>query len=89
MELTDKLKILLTNYCLYDGQNCVNRRTSNVPRARFTVAEVVKLTADFYLRSLALNNVLAIANRYGYDGNAQCRTACSARTKSNSVSIAR
>ena len=45
------LKILLTNYCLYDCQYCVNRRTSNVPRARFTVAEVVKLTADFYLRN--------------------------------------
>jgi len=45
------LKVLLTNYCLYDCQYCVNRRTSNVPRARFTVAEVVKLTTDFYLRN--------------------------------------
>jgi len=45
------LKLLLTNYCLYDCQYCVNRRTSNVPRARFTVAEVVKLTKDFYLRN--------------------------------------
>ena len=45
------LKILLTNFCIYDCQYCVNRRTSNVPRARFTVAEVVKLTVDFYLRN--------------------------------------
>jgi putative DNA modification/repair radical SAM protein len=45
------LKILLTNFCIYDCQYCVNRRTSNVPRARFTVEEVVKLTADFYLRN--------------------------------------
>ena len=45
------LKILLTNFCVYDCQYCVNRRTSNVPRARFTVAEVVKLTTDFYLRN--------------------------------------
>jgi putative DNA modification/repair radical SAM protein len=45
------LKILLTNYCLYDCQYCVNRRTSNVPRARFAVAEVVRLTTDFYLRN--------------------------------------
>ncbi|MRW93631.1 putative DNA modification/repair radical SAM protein [Duganella sp. FT80W] len=45
------LKILLTNYCLYDCQYCVNRRSSNVPRARFAVAEVVKLTTDFYLRN--------------------------------------
>ena len=45
------LKILLTNFCVYDCQYCVNRRTSNVPRARFTVDEVVKLTVDFYLRN--------------------------------------
>ncbi len=45
------LKILLTNFCVYDCQYCVNRRTSNVPRARFSVAEVVKLTTDFYLRN--------------------------------------
>ncbi|NHZ34458.1 putative DNA modification/repair radical SAM protein [Massilia rubra] len=45
------LKILLTNFCVYDCQYCVNRRTSNVPRARFSVAEVVKLTVDFYLRN--------------------------------------
>jgi hypothetical protein len=45
------LKILLTNFCVYDCQYCVNRRTSNVPRARFSVDEVVKLTQDFYLRN--------------------------------------
>jgi putative DNA modification/repair radical SAM protein len=45
------LKILLTNFCIYDCQYCVNRRSSNVPRARFSVAEVVKLTQDFYLRN--------------------------------------
>ena len=45
------LKILLTNFCIYDCQYCVNRRTSNVPRARFAVDEVVKLTRDFYLRN--------------------------------------
>jgi putative DNA modification/repair radical SAM protein len=45
------LKILLTNFCIYDCQYCVNRRSSNVPRARFAVAEVVKLTQDFYLRN--------------------------------------
>jgi putative DNA modification/repair radical SAM protein len=45
------LKILLTNYCQYDCQYCINRVTSNVPRARFTVDEVVKLTLDFYRRN--------------------------------------
>jgi putative DNA modification/repair radical SAM protein len=45
------LKILLTNFCQYDCLYCVNRVTSNVPRARFTVDEVVKLTLDFYRRN--------------------------------------
>jgi len=45
------LKILLTNFCVYDCQYCVNRRSSNVPRARFSVEEVVRLTTDFYLRN--------------------------------------
>ena len=45
------LKILLTNYCTYDCLYCVNRVSSNVPRARFTVEEVVQLTLDFYRRN--------------------------------------
>ena len=45
------LKILLTNQCLYDCAYCINRRSSNVPRAKFTVDEVVKLTLDFYRRN--------------------------------------
>jgi putative DNA modification/repair radical SAM protein len=45
------LKILLTNFCLYDCQYCVNRRSSDVPRARFAVEEVVQLTLDFYRRN--------------------------------------
>ena len=45
------LKILLTNHCIYDCQFCVNRVTSDTPRARFTVDEVVRLTLDFYRRN--------------------------------------
>ena len=45
------LKVLLTNACLYDCHYCINRRSSNVPRARFTPDEVVKLTLDFYKRN--------------------------------------
>jgi len=45
------LKILLTNWCQYDCLYCVNRVSSNVPRARFTVREVVQLTLDFYRRN--------------------------------------
>lgn len=45
------LKILLTNACAFDCLYCINRSSSNVPRARFTVEEVVKLTIDFYKRN--------------------------------------
>jgi len=45
------LKILLTNFCQYDCLYCVNRVSSNVPRARFTTDEVVQLTLDFYRRN--------------------------------------
>lgn len=45
------LKILLTNFCVYDCIYCVNRSSSNVARARFSVEEVVRLTLDFYKRN--------------------------------------
>ena len=45
------LKVLLTNFCLYDCQYCVNRRSSDVPRARMSPEEVVTLTLDFYRRN--------------------------------------
>src|ERR687893_903583 len=45
------LKILLNNYCLFDCAYCVNRRSSNVQRAKFSVDEVVDLTVAFYKRN--------------------------------------
>lgn len=45
------LKILLTNFCVYDCVYCVNRHSSNVARARFSVEEVVDLTLNFYRRN--------------------------------------
>jgi putative DNA modification/repair radical SAM protein len=45
------LKILLTNFCIYDCAYCVSRRSSNVKRARFTVDEVVTLTLSLYRRN--------------------------------------
>src|SRR5687768_13905613 len=45
------LKILLTNSCIFDCHYCINRKSSNVRRARFTVEEVVQLTLDFYRRN--------------------------------------
>src|SRR5215467_636594 len=44
------LKILLTNFCIYDCAYCVSRRSSNVTRARFSVEEVVRLTLELYRR---------------------------------------
>ncbi|MDB5678777.1 putative DNA modification/repair radical SAM protein [Sphingomonas bacterium] len=45
------LKILLTNSCIFDCHYCINRRSSNVRRARFTAEEVVQLTLAFYRRN--------------------------------------
>jgi len=45
------LKILLTNFCIYDCRYCVNRASSNVERARFSTDEIVRLTLDFYKRN--------------------------------------
>jgi putative DNA modification/repair radical SAM protein len=45
------LKLLLTNVCIWDCAYCINRRSSDVPRARFKVDEVVRLTMDFYKRN--------------------------------------
>src|SRR5688500_19747704 len=45
------LKILLTNHCIYDCQYCVNRISSDVRRARFSVDEVVFITMEFYKRN--------------------------------------
>lgn len=45
------LKILLTNSCIFDCHYCINRKSSNVRRARFTTDEVVQLTLAFYTRN--------------------------------------
>src|ERR1700761_7102228 len=45
------LKILLTNYCVYDCVFCVNRVSSDIRRARFLPEEIISLTLDFYRRN--------------------------------------
>ena len=45
------LKILLTNHCVFDCHYCINRKSSNVRRARFTPQEVADLTLNFYRRN--------------------------------------
>lgn len=45
------LKVLLTNHCVFDCHYCINRKSSNVRRARFTPQEVADLTLAFYRRN--------------------------------------
>ena len=45
------LKIMLTNYCIYDCAYCINRRSNDLPRATFSVSELVELTMEFYRRN--------------------------------------
>ena len=45
------LKILLTNFCIYDCAYCVTRKSNDIQRAAFTVEEVVDLTINFYRRN--------------------------------------
>lgn len=45
------LKILFTNYCIYDCKYCINRSSNDIPRASFTPDELVNLTINFYRRN--------------------------------------
>lgn len=45
------LKILLTNYCIFDCTYCINRRSNDIRRAAFTPEEVISLTINFYKRN--------------------------------------
>lgn len=45
------LKILMTNYCIYDCKYCKNRASNDIERAAFTPEEIARLTMDFYRRN--------------------------------------
>ena len=45
------LKIMLTNYCMFDCAYCINRRSNDIPRATLTVTELVNLIIEFYRRN--------------------------------------
>jgi putative DNA modification/repair radical SAM protein len=45
------LKMLINNFCEYDCQYCVNRRSSDIPRASMQPHEVADLTMQFYRRN--------------------------------------
>ena len=45
------LKILMTNYCIYDCKYCINRKDNDIERAILSPDEIVKLTINFYKRN--------------------------------------
>lgn len=45
------LKIMLTNYCIYDCAYCINRVSNDIPRTTLSVTELVELTMEFYRRN--------------------------------------
>ena len=45
------LKILMTNYCIYDCKYCISRRSNDIERAILTPDEIVRLTINFYRRN--------------------------------------
>lgn len=45
------LKVMLTNYCIYDCAYCINRRSNDIKRATMSVSEVVEVTMEFYRRN--------------------------------------
>lgn len=45
------LKVMLTNYCIYDCAYCINRHSNDLPRATLSVSELVELTIEFYRRN--------------------------------------
>ncbi len=45
------LKVMMTNYCIYDCAYCINRRSNDLPRATLTPDELIELTIEFYRRN--------------------------------------
>lgn len=45
------LKIMMTNYCMYDCAYCISRKSNDIKRASFSVNELVELTLEFYKRN--------------------------------------
>ncbi len=45
------LKVMLTNYCMYDCAYCINRRSNDIRRATLSVSEIVDITMEFYRRN--------------------------------------
>jgi len=79
------LKILLTNYCIYDCAYCISRSSNDVKRAAFTVKEVVDLTINFYRRNYVEGLFLSsgIFKNADYTNERLIRIAKKLRTEEN------
>ncbi len=79
------LKILLTNYCIFDCAYCVSRKSNDVERTAFTVQEVVDLTINFYRRNYIEGLFLSsgIFKNADYTMERLCRIAKKLRTEEN------
>ncbi len=45
------LKVLFTNFCIYDCSYCLSRSSNDIPRAAFSPRELADLTINFYKRN--------------------------------------
>lgn len=45
------LKVMLTNYCMYDCAYCINRRSNDIKRATLSVSELEEIVMEFYRRN--------------------------------------
>lgn len=70
------LKVLLTNCCAYDCSYCVNRRSSDVPRASFSPRELAELTIEFYRRNYIEGLFLSSAVLVSPDYTTERMIAC-------------
>lgn len=77
------LKILFTNECVFDCRYCLNRSSSDVPRASFTPDEVCTLTMEFYRRNYIEGLFLSsgILRSPDYTMELLCETVMRLRTR--------
>lgn len=77
------LKILMTNYCVFDCKYCVNRVSNDVPRAEFSPEEICELTIEFYKRNYIEGLFLSsgVLKNATYTMENMCRTLFLLRNK--------
>lgn len=77
------LKILMSNYCVYDCKYCKNRVSNDIPRETFTPDEICTLTIEFYKRNYIEGLFLSsgVINNPNYTMEKICETLRLLRTK--------